>query len=81
MENTYKKMYGQDSEMAEKFQRHYEKGIGVEVLRQYISKINSAIEYNIKDASLASIYSIKAVGGRGSKYYGIRLEKGKIKIE
>ena len=78
MDKTYKRIYGQDSGMAIRFQNYLEKGIGVEIFRQNISKINNTIQKNIPDNTLASFYCISAIGEYGSKKYGVRLEKGKI---
>ena len=80
MDKTYKRIYGQDSGMAIRFQKYFDKGIDVEIFRQNISKINNTIQKNIPDNTLASFYRISAIGEYGSKKYGVRLEKGKIHI-
>lgn len=82
MQKTYEEIYGQNSGMTIKFQRYLEKGngIGVEIFRQNISKINGAIQKNLPDNILAAFYLISAVGGWGSTKYGIKLEKRKIQV-
>ncbi len=57
-----------------------EKGMDVDNLRQNRSKINRAIREQLGDRTRTPTYEIAAVGRHGRKRYGIRLEKGKIRI-
>lgn len=57
-----------------------EKGLEDVILRQNRSKINRAIKEQLKDNTMAPYYEIAAVGRHGKKRYGIRVEKGKIRI-
>ena len=83
MVRDYRKIYGPSSGRVEEFLKHWEKkgGIDPDTLRQNISKINSALKESIKDETLLPYFVITAVGKHGSKRYGVRVEKGKIRIE
>jgi len=83
MVKDYKRAYGPSSGRVDEFVRHWEKrgGIDSETLRQNISKINKTLQENIEDDTLHPFFIITAVGKHGSKRYGIRVEKGKIRIE
>ncbi|MCX8118563.1 MAG: CRISPR-associated ring nuclease Csm6 [Desulfobacterota bacterium] len=78
----YQRSYGPHSGRVVEFRRHWEKrgGIDPDTLRQNISKINAALREGLKE-ELLPYFTISAVGKHGSKRYGIRVEKGKIKIE
>ena len=75
--------YGPSSGRVEEFRHHWEKkgGIDQDTLRQNISKINKTINENIEDETLHPYFIITPIGKHGSKRYGIRVEKGKIRIE
>lgn len=79
----YRKAYGPSSGRVEEFRRHWEKkgGIDSDTLRQNISKINTLIKESIEDETLHPYFIIASVGKHGSKRYGVRVEKGKIRIE
>ena len=53
----------------------------MDTLRQIISKINKTLKESIKDETLLPYFVITGVGKHGSKRYGVRAEKGKIRIE
>ena len=67
----------------EEFISHWEKrgGIDPDTLRQNISKINTVLKEQLSDSVELSHFIITPVGKHGSKRYGIRAEKGKIKLE
>ncbi len=60
----------------------YKSGLPVDVVRQSISKIRKAIKDEIADDSLAALYAITtSVRGYSNTRHGVRVEKGKIRIE
>lgn len=60
----------------------YKNGLSLEVLRQSISKIKKAIQIQLEDETLASYYVIStSLRAYSNTRHGIRIEKGKIKIE
>lgn len=83
MTKDYEKIYGPYSGRVEDFLKRWghKGGIDSDTLRQNISKINTVIKENVEDETLSPFYIITPVGKHGSKRYGIRVEKGKIKIE
>jgi len=79
----YQRAYGPSSGRVEEFRRHWEKkgGIDSDTLRQNISKINTTLKESIKDETLLPYFIISPIGKHGSKRYGVRVEKVKIKVE
>jgi|YelNatPaOPRAMG01_1025707.scaffolds.fasta_scaffold05276_1 CRISPR-associated protein Csx14 len=77
----YKTIYGGQSYKAEEFLAKWKNGISVEQLRQYITKINRLLYEGFNDASLLFNCIISRIRKYGSTQYGVRAEKGKIKIE
>ena len=73
---------GPSSRRVDEFLKHWEKkgGIDLDTLRQNISKINSTIKESIKNETLLPYFVISSVGKHGSKRYGVRAEKAKIRI-
>ncbi len=60
----------------------YGDGLKQELIRQAVSKIKKLITEELKDETLASYYAITtALRGYGSTRHGVRVEKGKIRIE
>ncbi|MBI5192718.1 MAG: hypothetical protein HZA08_04660, partial [Nitrospirae bacterium] len=51
------------------------------MIRQNISKINKAIRNNTGDSALLPYYIIAVSKKYGDTRYGIRVDKGKIRIE
>ena len=82
MAKDYRKVYGSSSGRVDEILKHWEKrgGINLDTLRQNISKLNSATKESIKDETLLPYFVITSVGKHGSKRYGVRVEKGKIRI-
>jgi len=64
----------------EEFVRKWQKGLSIDVVRQYISKINRTIGEQITDGTLRELYSISCLKRYGESLYGVRIEKGKIRI-
>ncbi|MCX7793203.1 MAG: CRISPR-associated ring nuclease Csm6 [Thermodesulfovibrionales bacterium] len=79
MAEDYKKIYWGQPFKAEDLKEKWRDGIGIESLRQYITKINKAIKDEIDERYLpfCQISSFKIYG---ATRYGIRIEKTKIKI-
>jgi hypothetical protein len=64
----------------QEFVRKWGKGLSIEVVRQYISKINKTIREQILDGTLRQICVISSLRRYGESLYGVRIEKGKINI-
>ncbi len=82
MAEDYRRIYGHVSGRVEGFWQHWAKrgGIDQETLRQNISKINRTLREQLEDETLLPFYIITPVGKHGGKRYGVKLEKGKIRI-
>jgi len=80
MAEDYSVIYGKNKERVRVFLDRWKEGIDVPTIRQNISKINNIIRRYIQDKTLISLYAITAIGKYGDKRYGVRLDKGKIKI-
>jgi len=77
----YKAMFDALSGRVETFLKNWSKdGIRPDIIRQNISKINRTIKEHIPDETRSSHYTIAALGKYGSTRYGVRIEKGKIRI-
>ena len=81
MAEDYKKMWGKNISRVEEFKSQWPEGIEVPILRQNISKINKSIRETIDNDTLASYYIVSPVGKHGNKRHGIKVERGKIRIE
>jgi len=77
----YRRIYGEKSSRVEEFLRKWKEGLEVDAFRQQISKINRTLKEGLPDETLLPFYIVTSVGKYGSKRYGVRLEKRKIKIE
>lgn len=64
----------------QEFVRKWGKNLSIEVVRQYISKINKTIREQILDGTLRQICAISCLRRYGEGLYGVRIEKGKINI-
>jgi len=62
------------------FLEKWKNGITGEVIRQNISKIKKAIKEQLEDDTLKPLYTVSCVKQYPGSKYGIRAEKGKIKI-
>ena len=78
----YEKIYGKATGKGEDFYRRYEDrgGIPSEITRQNMSKIERELKDNLPDEALRSYYTISRVGKYGNTRYGLRVEKGRIKV-
>lgn len=81
MADDYRMAYGSNRWKGEEFLKHWKDGVDVETLRQHRSKINRVIKEHLKDETLATFYTIAAVGRHGNKRHGVKVEKGKIRME
>ncbi len=63
------------------FISRWKSGIAVDVIRQYISKINKQIENQLEDESLSSLCKITSQRIYAGTRYGIKIDKNKIRIE
>lgn len=66
---------------AEEFLNKWKKGLSVENVRQYISKINQILKKEILEDSLRTIYTIQSIRIYAGSRYGLPLEKSKIIFE
>ncbi len=78
MAKWYAEIYEGKPFKAEEFLSRWKDGLGFEVVRQNISKINRAIKEELEDEILLPFYIISSVKKYGSTRYGLRLEKEKI---
>ncbi len=81
MAKDYKRIYRDQPLKSEEFLNKWSDGIGVEIIRQNISKINRTIREQLQDETLLPYYCVTALKKYGSSRYGVRAEKGKIWIE
>lgn len=80
MAGDYARAYGDKPLKAEEFKAQWPGGMSVEAVRQNISKINRVIMEHLVDETISSFCTVRAVGKYGSKRYGVKAEKGKIRI-
>jgi len=77
----YERMFDALSGRVENFRKKWGgDGIDMRIIRQNISKISRTIKEHIPDETRSSHYTIAAVGKYGSTRYGVRVEKGKIRV-
>ena len=81
MAKDYKRIYRDQPLKSEEFLNKWTDGIGVEIIRQNISKINRTLKEQLQEETLLPYYCITALKKYGSSRYGVRTEKGKISIE
>lgn len=81
MAKDYEKIYGNRPLKARDLLTKWKDGIDIGVIRQNISKINKTLIEHLKDETLLPYYSVTAIRRYGSSRYGVRVEKGKIKLE
>lgn len=79
MAEDYKKIYWGQPFKADELKEKWKDGIEIEPLRQYITKINKTLKDEI-DEKLLPYCQISNVRLYGATRYGIKIEKGKIKI-
>lgn len=78
----YGRVFGEETGKGEEFRRRYERkgGIPEDVIRQNISKIGRELKNQLPDEALRSFYTITGVGKYGTTRYGLRVEKGRIRV-
>ncbi len=81
MAKDYKKIYGNQPLKSEELLSRWKDGIDTGIIRQNISKINRTLREQLQDETLLPYYCVTALKKYGSSRYGIRAEKGKIRIE
>lgn len=81
MAKDYKRIYRDQPLKSEEFLNRWADGIGVEIIRQNISKINRTLKEQLQDETLLPYYCVTALKKYGSSRYGVRVEKGKIGIQ
>ncbi len=81
MAQDYRKIYREQPFKAEEFLNKWKEGIGVEVLRGNISKINRTLKEQLNNETILPFYQVAVVKKYAGSRYGIRVEKSKILIE
>lgn len=81
MAKYHRKIYRDQPLKTEELLNKWKNGMGIETLRQSISKINRTIKEQLNDQTLLPYYIIATVKKYAGSRYGMRLEKGKIIIE
>jgi len=81
MAKDYEIIYGQHSDHVYNFRTKWKDGIDLSKLRSDRSKINKDIIENLEDETLATYYTITSLRKWGGTRFGVRVEKGKIRIE
>jgi CRISPR-associated protein Csx14 len=81
MAKDYKKIYSGQPLKAGEFLDKWKDGMDTSVIRQNISKINRTLKEQLQDETLLPYYCITPLKKYGSSRYGVRAEKGKIRIE
>jgi CRISPR-associated protein Csx14 len=81
MAKDYKRIYRDQPLKSEEFLSKWADGIGAEIIRQNISKINRTIREQLQDEIRLPHYCVTALKKYGSSRYGVRVEKRKIVIE
>jgi len=81
MSKDYEMIYGPYSGHVENFRRQWKDGIDLSKLRSDRSKINKDIIENLEDETLATYYTITSLRKWGGTRFGVKVEKGKIRIE
>ncbi len=81
MAKDYRKIYTIHPLKADDLLNKHKDGLDQPTIRQNISKINRAIKEQLKDETLFPYYTITAIKKYAGSRYGVRVEKGKIRIE
>ncbi len=81
MAKDYDKIYGGKPLKGEELSGKWKDGIKPEVLRGNISKINRTIKEQLHDETLLPYYQVATVKRYADSRYGVRVEKGKIRID
>jgi CRISPR-associated protein Csx14 len=81
MGQDYGQIYGGSPGKSEELLGNWQGNDGVKAIRQNRSKINRVIQECLNDEPFAPLYAINSVKHYGDTRYGVRVEKGKIRIE
>lgn len=81
MAEDYRRIYREQPFKSEEFLKRWPEGMDVNILRQNISKINRTLKEQLQNETLLPYYCVTALKKYGSSRYGVRVEKGKIRIE
>ena len=81
MAGDYSRIYGNDPFRREDLLEKWKEGMEPQALRQNISKVNKEIKEHLGNEVLLPYYTVASVRKYGDSRYGVRVEKGKIKIE
>lgn len=77
----YEVIYGPHSDHVANFRMKWKDGMDMAKLRSDRSKINRDIIENLEDETLSTYYAITSLRKYGATKFGIKVEKGKIRIE
>jgi CRISPR-associated protein (TIGR02584 family) len=81
MSRDYRTIYGIQPNRADDLLDKCKEGLRMEILRSNISKINRTIKEQLMNDTLLPYYTITAIKQYAGSRYGVRVEKGKIRIE
>lgn len=81
MAEYHRKIYRNQPLKTEELLNKWKEGLEIALLRQGISKINRTIKEQLNNETLLPYYSITTVRKYAGSRYGVRVEKGKIRIE
>lgn len=81
MVKDYRKIYSTQLLRADDLLDKHKEGFDPPTIRQNISKINRTIKEQLQDETLFPYYTITTVKKYAGSRYGVRAEKGKIRIE
>jgi CRISPR-associated protein Csx14 len=81
MAKDYKLIYKDQPFRAKELLDKWSDGLEMNAIRQNISKINRTIKEQIADETLLPYYLITSIKKYAGSRYGVRVEKGKIRIE
>lgn len=80
MSKDYRTIYSIQPSRADDLLDKCKEGLRMEIIRSNISKINRAIKEQLMDDTLLPYYTITTVKQYASSRYGVRVEKGKVRI-
>ena len=81
MARDHRTIYKSSPMRTDDFLEKWKDGINSETIRQNISKTKKAISEHLEDETLALFYTISCIKQYAGSRYGVRVEKGKIRIE
>ncbi len=81
MAKDYRTIYKNQPLRTEELLNKWTEGLEQNTIRQNISKINRTIKEHIEDETLQPYYLITSIKKYAGSRYGVRVEKGKIRIE